>query len=230
MGSKFWIFGFFLFSFFFLHNSSRNVENFIFWKFEFLPPPLIFWPPNLYLFWKPLLHIILIPNFVKFHQRVSELDGIRLKHEIVPAVPCGHNFDPSGSSLAWHVCHTRAHLPWKFGVSATSPAMHTQSAPVLSRRSPTTSWRWWRPYRQAETSISPDYMFTNILHVTYVSRTGRKSVFRLWHQRNTFILNFVKIIQSKCNIPKWCIAFNMAHFAYLFTSVKFSDKFLPLMP
>ena len=142
---------FLIFSFF-LHNSSKNVENDIFWKFEILTP-LIFNPPNLYIFWKPLFHIILVPNFVKFCQRVSELEGIRLKRKIVPAVPCGHNFDPSGSSLPWHVCHTSAHLPWKFGVSATSPSLHTQSAPELSHRSPTTSWRWWRPYRQVETSI-----------------------------------------------------------------------------
>ena len=31
---------------------------------------------------------------------VSELDGIRLKNEIVP---WGHNFDPIKSSLTWHV-------------------------------------------------------------------------------------------------------------------------------
>ena len=48
--------------------------------------------------------------------RVSELEGIRLKNEIVP---WGHNFDPSGSSLTWLVYHTGVHLPWKFGVSVT---------------------------------------------------------------------------------------------------------------
>ena len=49
-------------------------------------------------------------------QRVSELEGIRLKNEIVP---WGHNFDPSGSSLTWHVYPIGVHLPWKFHVSAT---------------------------------------------------------------------------------------------------------------
>ena len=34
-------------------------------------------------------------------------------------MPWGHNFDPSGSSLTWHVYHVRVHLPWKFRVSAT---------------------------------------------------------------------------------------------------------------
>ena len=48
--------------------------------------------------------------------RVSELGGIRLKNEIVP---WGHNFDPSGSSLTWHVYPIGVHLPWKFHVSAT---------------------------------------------------------------------------------------------------------------
>ena len=93
-------FGFlkFLFCIFslFLHNSSKNVENDIFWKFKILTP-LNFWPPNWYIFWKPLLNCIHEPNFVKFRRRVSELEGIRLKHKIVP---CGHNFDPSRSSLA----------------------------------------------------------------------------------------------------------------------------------
>ena len=34
-------------------------------------------------------------------------------------MPWGHNFDPIGSSLTWHVYHTGVHLPWKFRVSAT---------------------------------------------------------------------------------------------------------------
>ena len=50
---------------------------------------------------------------------VSVLEGIRLKNGIVP---CGHNFDPSGSPLTWHLWHTRVHVPCKFGVSATSPS------------------------------------------------------------------------------------------------------------
>ena len=49
-------------------------------------------------------------------QRVSELEGIRLKNG---NVPWGHNFDPSGSSLTWHVYPTGVHLLWKFRVSAT---------------------------------------------------------------------------------------------------------------
>ena len=83
------------------------------------------WRVYLYIFWKPLLHNIPVPDLVKFRQRVSGLEGIRLKNKIVP---CGHKFDPSGSSRAWHVCHTRAHLPWKFGISASSPALHTQTS------------------------------------------------------------------------------------------------------
>ena len=50
---------------------------------------------------------------------VSVLEGIRLGNGIVP---CGHNFDPTGSSLAWHIRHTRVHLPCKFGISATAPS------------------------------------------------------------------------------------------------------------
>ena len=48
--------------------------------------------------------------------RVSELEGVRLKNG---NVPWGHNFDPSGSSLTWHVYPPGVHLPWKFRVSAT---------------------------------------------------------------------------------------------------------------
>ena len=48
--------------------------------------------------------------------RVSELEGIRLQNG---NVPWGHNFDPSGSSLTWHVYPTGVHLPWKFRVSTT---------------------------------------------------------------------------------------------------------------
>ena len=46
--------------------------------------------------------------------RVSELEGIRLKNEIVP---WGHNFEPIETSLTWHTSHTRVHLPWKFQLS-----------------------------------------------------------------------------------------------------------------
>ena len=48
--------------------------------------------------------------------RVSELEGIKLENEIVP---WGHNFEPSGSSLTWHVYPTGVHLLWKFRVSTT---------------------------------------------------------------------------------------------------------------
>ena len=85
----------------------------IFGKFKILTP-LIFGPPKNFGFWKTLLHCSPVPNLVKFRQRVSELEGIRLENGIVP---CGHNFDLSGSSLTWHVNHTSAHLPWKFGFS-----------------------------------------------------------------------------------------------------------------
>ena len=37
---------------------------------------------------------------------MSVLEGIRLGNGIVP---CGHNFDPTGSSLTWHIRHTRVH-------------------------------------------------------------------------------------------------------------------------
>ena len=56
-----------------------------------------------------------VPNLVSPALRVSELEGIRLENIIVP---WGHNFDPSGSSLTWHVYHTGVHVPWKFRVSA----------------------------------------------------------------------------------------------------------------
>ena len=49
--------------------------------------------------------------------RVSELEGIRLKNEIVP---WGHNFDPIETSLTWHTSLTRVHLPWKFELSDSS--------------------------------------------------------------------------------------------------------------
>ena len=57
-----------------------------------------------------------VPNLVSLALMVSELEGIRLKNEIVP---WGHNFDPIELSLTWHVYHTGVHLPWKFRVSAT---------------------------------------------------------------------------------------------------------------
>ena len=47
---------------------------------------------------------------------VSELEGMKPKNKIDP---CGVNFDPSGSKLTWHMCHTRMHVPCKFWVCAT---------------------------------------------------------------------------------------------------------------
>ena len=56
--------------------------------------PYFFDPLNYTYFESPCCTIpIPVLNFVKFRRRVSELEGIRLKHKIVPA---GHNFDPSG--------------------------------------------------------------------------------------------------------------------------------------
>ena len=112
--------------FFFLRNSSKNVKNDIFWKIQNFDPP-IFPPPSLIHIWKPLFHSTLVSNFVKFRQRVSELEGIRLKNK---TDPCGVNFDPSGSKLTWHMCHTRMHVPCNFGVCVT---------PFLPKCSPT---RW----------------------------------------------------------------------------------------
>ena len=63
-----------------------------------------------------MLHCTPVPNLVTLGSRPSELEGIRLKNEIVP---WGHNFDPIGSSLTWHVYPTGVHLLWKFRVSAT---------------------------------------------------------------------------------------------------------------
>ena len=61
---------------------------------------------------------------------MSELEGIRLKNG---NVPCGHNFDPTGSSLTWHIRHTRVHLPCKFQVSATVPSKKCPAHVVLLR-------------------------------------------------------------------------------------------------
>ena len=68
-----------------------------FWKFEILIS-LIFWSPNLYIFRKPLLHIILIPNFVKFRRRVSELEGI-IGTKLCPLCPAGTILTPRGRHL-----------------------------------------------------------------------------------------------------------------------------------
>ena len=68
---------------------------------------------------------------------LQELEGIRLKNEIVP---CRHNFDPWGSSLTWHMCHTRVHLPCKFGVSATVPSKIVSSSCCFAKGSRGGTW------------------------------------------------------------------------------------------
>ena len=78
-----------------------------------------------------------VPNLVKFRQRVSELEGIMLKNGIVP---CGHNFDPAGSSLTWHIRHTRVHLPCKFWVSATVPSKKVSSSCCFAKGSRGGTW------------------------------------------------------------------------------------------
>ena len=70
-------------------------------------------------------------------QRVSELEGIRLKNEIVP---WGHNFDPIGSSLTWHVYPPGVHLPWKFRVSATFFSNTLSSACCFAKGSRGGTW------------------------------------------------------------------------------------------
>ena len=84
-----------------------------------------------------------VPNLLALGQRVSELEGIRLKNGIVP---CGHNFDPSRSPLTWHLCHTRVHVPCKFGVSATSPSE------ILS-----SSCHYFRKNRKIQNFDPPDF-------------------------------------------------------------------------
>ena len=74
---------------------------------------------------------------VKFGQRVSELEGIRLKNGIVP---CGHNFDPTGSSLTRHIRHTRVHLPCKFWVSATVSSKKVSSSCCFAKGSRGGTW------------------------------------------------------------------------------------------
>ena len=68
---------------------------------------------------------------------VSVLEGIRLKNGIVP---CGHNFDPTGSSLTWHIRHTRVHLPSKFQVSATTPSKKVSSSCCFAKGSRGGTW------------------------------------------------------------------------------------------
>ena len=74
---------------------------------------------------------------MKFRQRVSELEGIRLKNGIVP---CGHNFDPTRSSLTWHIRRTRVHLPCKFWVSATVPSKKVSSSCCFGKGSRGGTW------------------------------------------------------------------------------------------
>ena len=74
---------------------------------------------------------------MKFRQRVSELEGIRLENGIVP---CGHNFDPTGSSLTWHIRRTRVHLSCKFQVSATVPSKKVSSSCCFCKGSRGGTW------------------------------------------------------------------------------------------
>ena len=68
---------------------------------------------------------------------VSVLEGIRLKNGIVP---CGHNFDPTGSSLTWHIRHTRVHQPCKLWVSATIPSKKVSSSCCFAKGSRGGTW------------------------------------------------------------------------------------------
>ena len=68
---------------------------------------------------------------------VSVLEGIRLKNGIVP---CGHNFDPMGSSLTWHIRRTRVHLSCKFHVSATVPSKKVSSSCCFAKGSRGGTW------------------------------------------------------------------------------------------
>ena len=115
----FWIFLIFFcifLSFFIIRPKMLKMtffENSKFW-----PPPLFFNPPppNLFIFWKPLLHCTLVPKFREISSKGVGARGQRLKNKIDP---CGVNFDPSGSKITWHMCHTRMHVPCKFWVCAT---------------------------------------------------------------------------------------------------------------
>ena len=68
---------------------------------------------------------------------MSELEVIKLKNGIVP---CGHNFDPTGSSLTWHIRHTRVHVPCKFWVSATVPSKKVSSSCCFAKGSRGGTW------------------------------------------------------------------------------------------
>ena len=68
---------------------------------------------------------------------VSVLEAIRLKNGIVP---CGNNFDPTGSSLTWHMRRTRVHLPCKFQVSATFHSKKVFSAYGFAKGSRGGTW------------------------------------------------------------------------------------------
>ena len=68
---------------------------------------------------------------------MSVLEGIRLKNGIVP---CGHTFDLTGSSLTWHICHTRVHQPCKLWVSATIPSKKVSSSCCFCKGSRGGTW------------------------------------------------------------------------------------------
>ena len=101
-----------------------------------------FWPPSYldplnFIFWKTLLPCTPVPNLVSLGPMVSVLEGIRLRNGIVP---CGHNFDPTGLSLTWHIRRTRVHLPCKFQVSATVPSKKVSSSCSFAKGSRGGTW------------------------------------------------------------------------------------------
>ena len=51
-----------------------------------------------------------------------------------------HNFDPTGSSLTWHIRRTRVHLPCKFQVSATVPSKKVSSSCCFAKGSRGGTW------------------------------------------------------------------------------------------
>ena len=85
-----------------LQNSSKILKYFL--KVQNFEPPNFFDPINYTYFKSPFaLH-----PCTKFGEFSPKGVGTRVAKKIDP---CGVNFDPSGSKVAWHMCHTRVHLP-----------------------------------------------------------------------------------------------------------------------
>ena len=131
-----------------------------------------------------------VPNLVSLALRVSELDGIRLKNEIVP---WGHNFDPIETSLTWHTSHTRVHLPWKFGLSDSSRLGCTPAKVFLLRvhaaargtchvargatwQTPSSFRRFGASFGVCRVQIGPSVpeLFTKVLGQTYPQTNRRR--------------------------------------------------------